>query len=136
MIAGVGKCYSEKQDCERWAETFAETYAPSAYNHTLAILKHTFERAIEWGCATTILNSAIVDGIVRTQERYCFAEVCTCVFNGDPYDDGSTWHVVVCEIADDGKISFVFNPDQHDQRQHSLEQFPAVGKMFFVKANS
>jgi hypothetical protein len=88
------------------------------------------------GCATTILNSAIVDGIVRTQERYCFAEACTCVFNGDPYDDGSTWHVVVCEIADDGKISFVFNPDQHDQRQHSLEQFPAVGKMFFVKANS
>ena len=80
-------------------------------------------------------HSAIVDDIVRTSERYCFAEVCTCVFNGDPYDDGSTWHVVVCEIADGGKISLVFNPDQHDQRQHSLQQFSAVGKVFFVKAN-
>jgi len=38
-----------KEDCEWWAATFAEKYAPSAYNHTLAILKHTLERAIERG---------------------------------------------------------------------------------------
>lgn len=75
-----------------------------------------------------------MDGILKPSERYCFAEVCTCVFNGNPYGDSSTWHVVVCEIADDGRISLTFNPDQHDQRQKSLDQFPAVGKLFFVKA--
>jgi hypothetical protein len=51
----------------------------------------------------------IVDGIVKTSERYCFAEVCTFVLI-----EGSTWHVVVCEIADDGQLSLVFNPDQHE----------------------
>lgn len=38
-----------KEDCEQWAAKFAERYSPSAYNHTLAILKHTSERAIELG---------------------------------------------------------------------------------------
>jgi hypothetical protein len=42
---------------------------------------------------------------------------------------------VVCEIADDGKVSLKFNPDKIDQRQNSLNQFRAVGKVFFVKAN-
>jgi len=79
-------------------------------------------------------HEAIVDGIFKTSERYCFAEVCTCVFDGNPYGEGSTWHVVVCEIADDAKISLVFNPDKTDQRQNSLQEFPAVGKVFFVKA--
>src|SRR6266498_3643126 len=58
-------------------------------------------------------HEAIVDGIFKTSERYCFAEVCTCVFDGNPYGEGSTWHVVVCEIADDAKISLVFNPDKN-----------------------
>jgi len=80
-------------------------------------------------------REAILDGVLKTSERYCFAEVCTCVFNGDPYDEGSTWHVVVCEVAENGKISLVFNPDKIDQRQKSLDEFPAVRKVFFVKPN-
>ena len=79
---------------------------------------------------------AIAHGIVTTSERYCFAEVCTCVFNGDPYHDESTWHVVVCEIAENGKISLLFNPDKTDLRQNSLDEFPAVERVFFVKASS
>lgn len=38
-----------KEDCERWAAKFAEDYAPSGYNHTLAILKHALERAVDQG---------------------------------------------------------------------------------------
>ena|ERR1043166_8900360 len=83
-----------------------------------------------------VSHEAIVDGIFKTSERYCFAEVCTSVFNDDPHGKGSVWHVVVCEIADDGKISLLFNPDQSDQRQKSLQQFRAVGRLFFVKANN
>lgn len=37
------------KQCEVWAEKFAELYCPSAYNHTLAIVKHTFEGAIDRG---------------------------------------------------------------------------------------
>jgi hypothetical protein len=80
-------------------------------------------------------HEAIIDGFLKTSERYCFVEVCTFVFNGDPYDEGSLWHVVVCEIAENGKISLVFNPDTVDQRQKSLDQFPAVRKVLFVKPN-
>lgn len=80
-------------------------------------------------------HEAIVDRIVKTSERYCFVEVCTCVFNQEPFGRGSTWHVVVCEIGDNGRLSLVFNPDQHDARKDSLDQFPAIGKLFIVKAN-
>jgi hypothetical protein len=80
-------------------------------------------------------HEAIENGILKTSERFCIVEVCTCVFGGDPYDNGSTWHVVVGEVADDGRITMLFNPDTKDQRQKSLEQFPAVRKVFFVKAN-
>src|SRR5437879_5917683 len=38
-----------KEDCEKWAAKFAEEYAASGYNHTISILKHAFERAIESG---------------------------------------------------------------------------------------
>jgi len=38
-----------KEDCEQWAAKFAEKYCPSAYNHTLAILKHALERAVDRG---------------------------------------------------------------------------------------
>lgn len=38
-----------KEQCEVWADKFAEAYCPSAYNHTLAIVKHTFETAIDRG---------------------------------------------------------------------------------------
>ena len=79
-------------------------------------------------------REAIEDGILRTSERFCIVEVCTRVFNGSPCDERSTWHVVVCEIADDGKISMLFNPDAHDQQKKSLDQFLAVRKVFFVKA--
>jgi hypothetical protein len=83
-----------------------------------------------------VSHEAILDGVVKPTERYCFVEVCTCVFNKNPHDSRSTWHVVVCEIFDHGKISLVFNPDQRDQRQKSLDQFPAINKVFFVKANA
>ncbi len=83
-----------------------------------------------------VSHQAILDGFVKTSERYCIAAVCTCVFNQDPHHGQSTWHVVVCEITNDGKISMVFNPDQTDQRRNSLQQFSAVGNLFFVKANN
>jgi integrase len=38
-----------KEDCERWAGKFAKDYAPSTYNHTLSLMKHAFETAIERG---------------------------------------------------------------------------------------
>ena len=79
-------------------------------------------------------HQAVLDGVLVTSERYCLAEVCTFVFNGNPYGKGSMWHVVVCEISHGGMLSLVFNPDKDDQRD-SLEQFPAVGRLFFVKAN-
>jgi integrase len=38
-----------REQCEEWAARFAEEYAPSAYNHTISIVKHAFERAIDRG---------------------------------------------------------------------------------------
>lgn len=38
-----------QEDCEQWAARFAEVYSPSAYNHTISIVKHTFEKAIDQG---------------------------------------------------------------------------------------
>lgn len=38
-----------KEQCEDWASRFAEAYSPSGYNHTLGILKHAFETAIDRG---------------------------------------------------------------------------------------
>jgi ABC-type uncharacterized transport system ATPase subunit len=80
-------------------------------------------------------HEAVLDGIVKTSERYCFAEVCTTVCQGSPFGEGSTWHVVVCEFSDSGKLSLVFNPDKTARQQHSLQQFHAIRKLFFVKAN-
>src|SRR2546425_465056 len=55
-------------------------------------------------------HEAVVDGVVKSTERYCIVGVCSCVFNNDPSHSDSTWHSVVCEIAEDGKLSLVFNP--------------------------
>jgi hypothetical protein len=80
-------------------------------------------------------HEAIVDGAVRSTERYCIVEVCSSVFNNDPCDPHSTWHSVVCEIAEDGKIFLVFNPDRADLRTESLQQFRAIRDLFIVKRN-
>ena len=82
-----------------------------------------------------IPHEAIVDGVVRSAERYCIVSVCTCVFNNDPCHPDSTWHSVVCEIKEDGKLSLVFDPNRDDQRT-KLQQFKAVGPLFVVKANA
>jgi hypothetical protein len=80
-------------------------------------------------------HEAIIDGVVKSAERYCIVEVCSCVFNNDPCHPNSSWHSVVCEIAEDGKLSLVFNPDRDDQRTHSLQQFGAMGNLFIVKGS-
>ena len=82
-----------------------------------------------------VRHEEILDGTFKTSERYCIAEVCTFVFNEDPRHKQSMWHVVVCEITEDGKTPMVFNPDRTDRRQESLQQFAVVGNLFFVKAN-
>src|ERR1017187_7390272 len=61
-------------------------------------------------------HQAVLDGVLVTSERYCFAEVCTFVYDGNPFGEGSMWHVVVCEISDSGKLSLLFDPDKDDQR--------------------
>ena len=38
-----------KEDCQTWAGEFSETYAASTYNHTISLVKHAFETAIERG---------------------------------------------------------------------------------------
>jgi len=78
---------------------------------------------------------AIVDGVVKSSERYCIVTVRSCVFNTHPSRSSGTWHSVVCEIADDGKLSLVFNPDRTDQRTRSLEQFEEMENLFIVKRN-
>jgi hypothetical protein len=78
-------------------------------------------------------HEAIVDRVVKSSERYCIVEVCSCVSKDDPCHPNSTWHSVVCEIAEDRKISLVFNPDRDDQRNHSLQQFQAMRNLFIVK---
>jgi hypothetical protein len=80
-------------------------------------------------------HEAIVDGVVKSTERYCIVAVCSCVFDHSPLHPNSTWHSVVCEIAEDGKLSLVFNPDPNDQRSRSLQQFGAIGNLFIVKGN-
>ena len=78
-------------------------------------------------------HEAIVDAVVKSTERYCIVSVCSCVFQHDPSHPNSTWHSVVCEIAEDGKLSLVFNPDHKDLRTSSLNQFAALGDLFVVK---
>src|SRR5437762_11000404 len=78
-------------------------------------------------------HEAIVDGVVKSTERYCIVEVCSSVVNNDPSDPNSIWHTVVCEIAEDGKLSLVFNPDGGDQRSDSLQQFREIRNVFIVK---
>jgi hypothetical protein len=79
-------------------------------------------------------HEAIEHGFLKTAERLCFIEVCGYEYGGDPYHEGSIWHAVVAEIGDDGKISMRHNPEKIDQRK-SLDQFPAIRKVFFVKPN-
>jgi hypothetical protein len=81
-------------------------------------------------------HEAIEHGFFKTTERYCLVEVCTFTFNHDPYHDKSIWHVVVGEVLADGKITMRFNPAERDTRKQSLDQFPAVRKVFFVKPNA
>lgn len=81
-------------------------------------------------------HEAIVDRVVKSTERFCIVGVCSSVFNNDPNHRNSIWHSVVCEIADDGKLSLVFNPDRNDQRKSSLQQFGAVGPLYIVKRGS
>ena len=38
-----------KEACECWSERFAEAYASTTYNHTLALMRHAFEVAVERG---------------------------------------------------------------------------------------
>jgi len=78
-------------------------------------------------------HEAIVDGAVKSTERYCIVEVCSFAFNNSPQHENSIWHSVVCEIAEDGKLSLVFNPDRDDQRIQSLEQFVAMRSLFIIK---
>src|SRR6266496_1791477 len=78
-------------------------------------------------------QKAILDGGVKSTERYCIVSVCSCVFQNDPSNPNSTWHSVVCEIAEDGTLSLIFNPDPADQRTHSLQQFAALGDVFVVE---
>ena len=81
-----------------------------------------------------IPREAIVDGVVKSAERYCIVSVCVCVFKNDPCHPDNTWHSVVCEITEDGKLSLVFNPNRNDQRT-KLQQFAAMGDLFILKAN-
>ena len=78
-------------------------------------------------------HEAVVDRVVKSSERYCIVSVCSSVFQNDPSHPNSTWHCVVCEIAEDGELSLVFNPDRTDQRTCSLQQFSAIGDLFIVK---
>jgi hypothetical protein len=76
-------------------------------------------------------HEAIVDGIVKSSERYCIVSVCSYVYGNDPSDPNSKWHCIVCEIAEDGELRLVFNPDRRDQR--TLQQFSVIGNLFIVK---
>lgn len=105
----------------------------SCNNSILTLIKRIEQKA---NCKIyRVSNEAIRDAIVTTSEQYCITAVCSFLFNGDPHHQSSVWHVVVCQIDRDGKLSLVFNPDQNDQRQRSLQQFSAVGDVYFVKGN-
>jgi hypothetical protein len=76
-------------------------------------------------------HEAIVDGVVKSTERYCIVSVCYCVTRDGPSHSNRTWHSVVCEIAENGKLSLVFDPDKNPRS--SLSQFAALGDLFIVK---
>jgi hypothetical protein len=83
---------------------------------------------IYWVPYETLFNK-----IVKTSERYCLVEVCSFVL-GSPDNKGSIWHVVVCEISQEGELSLAFNPDKGDQRTQ-LQHFPDFRRVFFVMPN-
>jgi hypothetical protein len=74
-------------------------------------------------------------GVINSPERYCIASVCTFVYHKEPLHRQSEWHAVVCELMPDGKLTLAFNPDEHDARRSSVDQFGALGNLFIVKAN-
>jgi hypothetical protein len=88
-------------------------------NSVDALLAKIEEKA---GCK--IYRLAIVDGVVKSTERYCIASLRT--------NPNSIPHSVVCEIAENGKLSLVFNPNKYDQRR-SLRHFAAPRTLFIVK---
>jgi hypothetical protein len=71
--------------------------------------------------------AAIVDRAVISTERHCIVEVCTSKLNDEPM-----WHAVVSEIAEDGKLTMVFNPERHDMRKH-LQDFGGLRNLYIVK---
>ena len=79
-----------------------------------------------------IPHEAILDGVVRSAERYCIVNVCACVFNNNPCHPDNTWHSVVCEIKEDGKLSLVFDPNRDDQRT-KLQRFKAMRPLLMVR---
>jgi hypothetical protein len=81
-----------------------------------------------------ISSRSHVDGVVKSAERYCIVNACACVFNNDQCHPDNTWHSVVCEIREDGKLSLAFDPNRNHQRT-KLRQFAAMGDLFIVKAN-
>ncbi len=81
-------------------------------------------------CHIYQLPDGIVDGVVKSAERYCIVNVCSLVYGNDPSHRDSIWHSVVCEIAEDGKLSLVFDPNPNDQRT-KLQQFAAVGDVLW-----
>jgi hypothetical protein len=82
-----------------------------------------------YGCP----HDAIIDGVVKSAERYCIVNVCACVFNNDPCHSDNTWHSVVCEITEDGKLSLAFDHNRNDQRT-KLQEFAAMGNLFIITA--
>jgi hypothetical protein len=86
-------------------------------------------------CEIHQLPESIVDGVVKSAEHYCIVNVCSFVFANDPSHRNSIWHSVVCEIAEDGKLFLAHDPNRNDHRT-KLEQFPAIGEVFVVKATS
>ena len=103
----------------------------SCGNSVNALLRKIEEKAACKVCGFP--HEAIVDRVVKSTERYCIVSVCSCVFQNDPSHPNSTWHSVVCEIAKDGKLSLLFNPDRTDLRTRSLHEFAALGNLFVVK---
>jgi hypothetical protein len=100
-------------------------------NSVKTLLAKIEERA---GCKVYALDhQAIVDRVVKSGERYCIVSVCSCVYDSNPSHPNSTWHCVVCEIAAEGQLRLVFNPDRADQRTQSLQEFAAIGQLFIVK---
>ena len=72
-------------------------------------------------------TEAITDGIIKSALKYCIVEVCTFINCGN-----QSWHCVVCEIAEDGALSMVHNPDRIDTIRTSLDQFRGTRNLYFV----